>query len=897
MAPLRGHDRADLGESALFIFRRDDSTVARDECACKSPRHIHLRDAEPALACLMKPNASAPAPSASCGQEGRLAAAGKYFTRDGSKVFLNGVSYGPFAPNSRGEPFPEDEQLARDFRHIHSLGFNAVRLYELPPDSVLDAARQTGLHLVIGIPWTDHVDFLSTSASRASIEKTIRDAAIRYGAHPGVAALLVGNEIEKTLVRWMGPREVRDFIEQLVAAAKTAAPQALVSYATYPSTEYLIPRNADFIAVNVYLEERPAWERYLQRLQNLAGDKPLVITEFGLDAHIHGEERQAEALCWQRESLLRAGAAGNVWFSYTDDWCRGGERVQGWHFGLVDRERRPRASCSMAAALPTTSAISGSAAPKITVIVCTRNGSRTLRPCLAAIARQSCTAHEVIVVDDGSVDDTPAVASSFSFVRLVRQEPSGLSVARNRGAHEATGEVLAFTDDDCIPDEDWLLHLCPAFTDPRWVAAGGPNIPPPPRNWIEAVVANAPGAPIHVLLNDQEAEHLPGCNFAVRKDALLGIGGFHSDFVTAGDDVDICWRLRSAGGRLRFVPAAMVWHHRRSTVRGYLRQQSGYGTAEALLMKHHPTHFGPLGGARWRGAIYGDGLGLLDPSEGSVFHGRFGLAPFQAIYPQGLAAWWELFTGATWVAAALIALGTGWLSVAGILLGFSIWAAWSRATRNSPAAAPGSLAERLLLWMLCWLQPIFRESARLRGMLRLRAHPIWRPGLPEIVIPARPHMHCLRLATLSFWSDQGVGREAWLESLKEILAGDKTPFREDDGWQRFDIEMNPGALVTWAFLTVSEHHGAGRLLTRVAVLERVSKWAALWLLAAALGLCLVIARTTLEFGWHAAIMPVAAVLSFFVGVQFLARVKAINLIHRAARRADMKSSAIDENGR
>ena len=89
---------------------------------------------------------------------------------------------------------------------------------------------------------------------------------------------------------------------RLIGIAKFAVPQALVSYATYPSTEYLIPRNADFIAVNVYLEDRREWECYLLRLQNLAGNKPLVITEFGLDASAHGGEKQAAVMRWQRAS-------------------------------------------------------------------------------------------------------------------------------------------------------------------------------------------------------------------------------------------------------------------------------------------------------------------------------------------------------------------------------------------------------------------------------------------------------------------------------------------------------------------------------------------------------------------------------------------------------------------
>src|SRR5204862_745152 len=100
--------------------------------------------------------------------------------------------------------------------------------------------------------------------------------------------------------------------------------------------------------------------------------------------------------------------------------------------------------------------------------------------------------------------------------------------------------------------------------------------------------ANAPGDPIHVLLSDDDAEHIPGCNMAFRKEALEALGGFDPRFRTAGDDVDVCWRIQERGWTIGFNPAAMVWHHRRGSIRAYWRQQIGYGKAEALLEQKWP---------------------------------------------------------------------------------------------------------------------------------------------------------------------------------------------------------------------------------------------------------------------------------------------------------------------
>ncbi len=815
----------------------------------------------------------------------RIVAAGKYLEEGaGRAFFLHGISYGPFQPNSRGEPFPEDARLTTDLRHITALGFNTVRIYELPTPALLREAGNCGVKLIVGIPWAEHVDFLADSSLQREIEKRIADAATRLGGESCVAALLVGNEIEKTLVRWMGPPEVRTYVERLIEIARRHAPQKLVSYATYPSTEYLIPRNADFLAVNVYLESREAFTATLARLQNLAGNKPLLITEFGLDVKANTPERQAEVMRWQHDCLLRTGAAGGVWFAYTDEWHRGGREVTGWQFGIVDRERHERPACVVARELkPTLPAPENP--PRISVIVCTRNGSATLHACLDSLVALNYPEFEVLVIDDGSTDTTAGIAQGFDRVIYHRQEHAGLSVARNRGMELATGTVLAYTDDDCIAHPDWLLHLSHAFSDTDVAAAGGPNIPPTPRSRTERLVAAAPGAPAHVLLNDVEAEHLPGCNLAIRKDALVAVGGFRAEFVAAGDDVDVCWRLREAGGRLIFVPGAMVWHHRRFTIRAYLKQQSGYGRAEALLMKTHPERFGMLGGARWRGGIYGDVQPTEHPEEGTIFHGPFGLGAFQVIYAASGYRWWDTFTGLLWIALMLLSLACRqpWIA-AGVLL-FALWSAWRTGSRNAAAAGMRGLTERLLISWLSFLQPVVREWARLRGMLTLGARPSRHPLLPEIIPPAMPYKKSVPLATLRFWSEEDVTRDAWLREMRSVLHRTHTVQRDDDGWRWFDIEAWPWGEVSRAWISVTEYHGEGRCLTRVRCMLRVRRGMGwnflLWFVIAGLMM------TTR----HLLVMGVAGILAAVILTPlglWLARREMLRLARDAAQAAGLK---------
>ncbi|WP_395741524.1 glycosyltransferase [Prosthecobacter sp.] len=768
----------------------------------------------------------------------RVVAAGKFLQlADGSAHFMRGVSYGPFKPNARGEPFPEDERLKADLKHMAELGFNTVRLYEPPTETVLNEVEALGLRLMVGIPWTEHVDFLSDRALCRKIKAQVAAVSTRLRERTCITALLVGNEIEKTLVRWMKPRRVRAFIERLIDTARRHAPQTLVSYATYPSTGYLVPRNADFIGVNVYLEEQAAFSACLAQWQNLAGNQPLVITEFGLDVASHGVEKQKEVMRWQHECLLSGGCAGGVWFAYTDEWHRGGRDITEWQFGLVDRERKERPACALerelAPALPPPAA-----APRISVVVCTHNGVATLRQCLDSLVALRYPDFEILVIDDGSRQPIAEIAKSYPQVRYELQEHAGLSVARNRGAQLASGSIIAYTDDDCIAHAEWLLHLGHAFADEGVAAAGGPNIPPRARNRIEHVVAAAPGAPAHVLLDDTEAEHLPGCNLAIRKEALELIGGFQEEFRRAGDDVDICWRLRETGRRLMFVPGAMVWHHRRFSIRAYLTQQFGYGQAEALLMKKHPERFGVLGGARWRGGIYGDQHPADYPVEGSIFHGPLGLGAFQVIYSSSSFRWWEWFTGLLWVALLVVALVAQQPWVALGLLTFALWAAWQVSARNAAAGRIRGLRDRLLLWWLSFLQPMVREWARLRGMATLGARPSRHPLLPDIMPPSRPHKVTFSLGTLSFWSETGTTREAWLRELRKVLRAAHIIFREDDGWRWFDLEAWPWAEVSRGFLSVTEFHADGRCLTRVRLLLRVRRslgWnLLLWLIVAAI---------------------------------------------------------------
>lgn len=563
----------------------------------------------------------------------RLEVDGKFFRAGGQRVFLKAVTYGPF-------PDPQPNH-GIEFARIREAGFNALRIYGEPDEVLLDRALENGLWVMVGPSWEWGCDFIGSPSLISAAMISLAEGLKRWGDHPAVAVVLVANEIPVDMVRWMGVMKVRRALEDLIDRGRELCPDLLFAYSNFPTTEFLEPDNADFTAMNIYLESREDFARYLPRLHNVAGDRPVLVSEFGLDCQSSSEEKQRAAYVWQVEECLQAGMAGTTVYAWSDRWLNGGRVMDEWAFGLTDQLGREKpALVELSRVLPKImtpeDGIELEQWPMFSVVVCTYNGGHRMRACLWALQELDYPHYEIIVVDDGSIDDTAEVVGRFSDIRFIALDHGGLSAARNRGAEEARGEIIAYTDDDCEPDAGWLTWLAHEFNRGGWDACGGPNLPPIPtgRDHLdhidEAVVASAPGAPSHVLLNDVEAEHLPGCNLVVKKEALMKIGGFDVNYWVAGDDLDFCWRLRGAGYRMGFCGAAFVWHRRRTSLFRYFKQQYGYGKAEALLMRDHPDKFKRAGGARWMGRIYAGGAMCAD--EGSViYHGVMGTAPYQQL--------------------------------------------------------------------------------------------------------------------------------------------------------------------------------------------------------------------------------------------------------------------------
>src|ERR1051326_1957886 len=224
---------------------------------------------------------------------------GKFLFVGDVKLWIRGVTYGTFRPDADGNEYHDPETVEQDFAQMAASGLNTIRTYTVPPRWLLDAAHRHGLRVMVGLPWEQHVTFLDDKKRARSIEARVRAGVRSCAGHPAVLCYAIGNEIPAPIVRWYGKRRVEQYLERLYQAAKQEDPEGLITYVNYPTTEYLHLPFLDLVCFNVYLETQARLEAYLARLQNIAGDRPLLMGEIGLDSRRNGEYIQAAVLDWQ----------------------------------------------------------------------------------------------------------------------------------------------------------------------------------------------------------------------------------------------------------------------------------------------------------------------------------------------------------------------------------------------------------------------------------------------------------------------------------------------------------------------------------------------------------------------------------------------------------------------
>jgi len=240
-------------------------------------------------------------------------------------------------------------------------------------------------------------------------------------------------------------------------------------------------------------------------------------------------------------------------------------------------------------------------APVLSVVVCTRDRAGLLGDCLASVRQQVAEGPvEVLVVDNGSTDDTAAVVEAAPGVRYVAEPLTGLSRARNTGLEAARAPLVAYVDDDARAEPGWAQALvdsarrwppAAAFAGPVTLAWSGPRprwLVPELERWFSAVDH---GDRPRLL---SPSEWPVGANLALRRDAVLAAGGFSVDLGRIGgslgseEEVELVRRLRAAGGEVAWAPLAAVRHlvpPERATRRWLLRRSWAQGRSDAVAAR------------------------------------------------------------------------------------------------------------------------------------------------------------------------------------------------------------------------------------------------------------------------------------------------------------------------
>jgi len=230
--------------------------------------------------------------------------------------------------------------------------------------------------------------------------------------------------------------------------------------------------------------------------------------------------------------------------------------------------------------------------PPVSIIVPVRNGESTIEPLLESLQKLDYDKNklEVIVVDGNSTDRTRDVAKKYP-VKLIIEEKDGLNTARNAGINNSNGEVIAFTDCDCIVSSDWIRKIVENFKDPRVSCVGG-SAKGRDNDFVSQYADNSI-VPLMPFFEKREElnmikpflHHPAGCNMAFRRKAFKEVGCFDESIQYGFDDVEIVERVCKAGHKMVLDPNVLVWHKHRSTLKEFLKQNFNYGRGSGVLLK------------------------------------------------------------------------------------------------------------------------------------------------------------------------------------------------------------------------------------------------------------------------------------------------------------------------
>lgn len=231
----------------------------------------------------------------------------------------------------------------------------------------------------------------------------------------------------------------------------------------------------------------------------------------------------------------------------------------------------------------------GTDSPKLSIIIPVKEFNQNLDECVKRCLELDYPDYEVIILPDFSIE-LPCD------IRVIPTGVKGPSEKRNIGISEATGEVVAFLDDDAYPSRDWLMNAVKNFSDEEVAAVGGPAVTPENDDLREKASGNIYSSLLgggiyryrYIARKRRFVDDLPSCNFIVRKSILEEVGGFKTRF-WPGEDTALCLEItKRLGKRIVYDPEALIYHHRRKLFIPHLKQVCNYALHRGYFAKRLP---------------------------------------------------------------------------------------------------------------------------------------------------------------------------------------------------------------------------------------------------------------------------------------------------------------------